>query len=148
MSYQEPNVDDRDNFMESSASRLAVIHVLYDEAIAALQAAIDAIEDGDIERRFNSIAMASEFIAHLYMTLDVQRGGEVAENLARIYSFILGNLAFVNIHNDPQIAKDAIALLEPLRDSWQELDARLAAAGANASYDSEMIEPMRKVATA
>ena len=142
MSYQDPSFDDHEAFMTSSASRLAVIHVLYDEAIGALKAAIDAIEDGEIERRFNAIAMASEFVAHLYMTLDVERGGEVAENLARIYSFILGNLAFVNIHNDPKIARDAIALLEPLRDSWQELDERLAAAGG------ETMEPLRKVAMA
>jgi flagellar protein FliS len=108
-------------------SAVGLVAAFYDETIAALEDAIEAIAEGDIERRFNSIFVATGLIAELAKALDEEAGGEVAQNLGQLYIFILTLLPRVNIDNDPNPARNAICLLKPLRDAWHELDSRLEA---------------------
>jgi flagellar secretion chaperone FliS len=106
-----------------SGARL--VATFYDEAIAALEDAIEAIAEGDIERRFNSVVVATGVITALANALDEEAGGEIAQNLGRLYLFIVSHLPRININNDPNPARNAIRLLKPLRDAWDELDSRL-----------------------
>jgi flagellar protein FliS len=96
--------------------------LLYDGAIAAMQTAIDAIAADDIEARCLAVQEATEIVTTLYLNLDIKREGELAESLAKIYGHILGLLLRVNLYNDAKIALRAIDLLEPLRESWSEVD--------------------------
>ena len=107
------------------ASGARLVATFYNEAIAALEDAVDAIAQGDIERRYNSVVVATGLIAELAYALDEDAGGEIAQNLGQLYVFILTHLPKVNIDNDPNPARNAIRLLTPLRDAWDELDARL-----------------------
>jgi flagellar protein FliS len=111
-----------------TASPARLVAMLYDKAVSCLHDAIAAIEAGDIERRYKSTTRATEIITHLAVTLDMERGGEIARNLEQIYRFMLKHLLDVNIRNDAKSAADVIALLEPLRASWHELAARGATA--------------------
>jgi flagellar secretion chaperone FliS len=107
-----------------TASPARLVAMLYDKAVSCLHDTIAAIEAGDIERRYKSSTRATEIISHLAITLDMDRGGEIAKNLEQIYRFILKHLLDVNIHNDAKAAQDVIRLLEPLRASWHELAAK------------------------
>ena len=111
-----------------TASPARLVAMLYDKAVST----IAAIEAGDVERRYKSSTRATEIITHLAVTLDMERGGEIAKNLEQIYRFMLKHLLDVNIRNDAKAAADVIGLLEPLRASWHELAAR----GAQAPRDS------------
>ena len=112
-----------------TASPARLVAMLYDKAVSCLHDAIAAIEAGDIERRYKSTTRASEIITHLAVTLDMERGGEIAKNLEQLYRFMLKHLLDVNIRNDAKAAADVIRLLEPLRASWHQLAARGATAG-------------------
>lgn len=107
-----------------SPSQMVVM--LYDGAIGALESAVEAIERGDIEARCNWVTIASEMVATLYLCLDTEKGGEIGENLGRLYGFILGRLHRINVYNDPSVAEETIALLQPLRASWLDLDRQIA----------------------
>ena len=91
---------------------------LYDEAIAALRAAIKAIAEDDIEARCAAVRGTTEAITTLYLNLDVRRCGEFIDGLADLYGRILAHLIGINFYNDDAIAQTVIELLEPLRDSW------------------------------
>jgi flagellar protein FliS len=104
-----------------TASPAKLVAMLYDKAIVSLREAIHAIETGDIQTRFNANKRAGDIIAHLATTLDIERGGDIAANLARLYNFMLSRLVFVDVRNDPEPAREVIALLEPLRESWNQL---------------------------
>ena len=108
-----------------SQSQLVVM--FYDQAIGALEDAIAAIRDGDIESRFNAVKVATGLVSQLSLSLDDASGGEIAHNLGSIYDFIIDRLPQVNLKNDPVPAEEAIKLLRPLRDAWAELDRRIAA---------------------
>ena len=107
----------------ASQSRLVVM--IYDEIIDALNRAIAAVDSGAIQDRCNAITEAMELVAQLALSVDIERGGEIAENLAQIYKFILAHLPWVNLRNDAQAARDALQLVTPLRNAWIELDARV-----------------------
>lgn len=114
----------------AGASPARRVAMLYDRAIGALRDAVQAIEAGDIQRRWNANRQAGEIIEALWVTLDMERGGEIAANLDRLYGFMLNHLMGVDLRNDPKPAQDVIDLLEPLRRSWHELAAREDGAGA------------------
>jgi flagellar protein FliS len=116
-------VDNIEEIGEAFPSRLIVI--LYDEAINSLVAAMDAISLGDIEARFNATARTVEIISELYVSLDMENGGEIAETLAGLYGHIIAQMPMLNISNDVMIADQLINLLRPIRESWNELDERI-----------------------
>jgi len=101
--------------------------LLYDRAIATTRDAIEAIAVDNIEARCRAVRKATEIVTTLYLNVDVRREGEVADGLSKVYSHILGLFLRVNLYNDPRIAMRAIDLLEPLRESWANLDAVVAA---------------------
>ncbi len=104
-----------------SASPAKLVAMLYERAITLLRETVDAIDAGDIERRWQANAKATEVISHLWGTLDRERGGEIAENLNRVYGFMLMRLTMIDVENNAQAAREVIELLEPLRTSWQKI---------------------------
>lgn len=103
-----------------------VVVMLYDEAIASLNAAIDAMKQNQIEERCNRVNVVTEIIGTLHMSLDMENGGEIAEGLGQLYRFILAQLIRVNIQSDIEGTTKVIDLLKPLRDAWAEVDERMA----------------------
>lgn len=132
--------------MTASPARLVVM--LYDRTIHCLNEAIKAIEAGDIERRWKFTKNANEIITHLAMTLDFEKGGQIALNLNDLYSFMLRTLVNVDVRNDPQPARDVIKLIEPLRESWDKLakgaDAGAGVAAAGGAGDAPQAPQQRK----
>ena len=104
-----------------SATPAGRVAMLYDRAIGLLNEAIDAIEAGEIERRWRCNSKAVEVVSHLWETLDMEQGGKIATNLGELYEFMIGRLTAVDVANDAQAARDVIRLLEPLRRSWHTL---------------------------
>lgn len=101
-----------------------LVAMCYDRAIGALYGAARAIEAGDIQARCDNATRAAMIISHLWSTLNMERGGEIASNLSNIYGFAMGRLPDINMHNDADAARDIIALLQPLAESWTALAAR------------------------
>jgi len=114
-----------ERLLEASPSRLVVM--LYDETLRNLETCVAAIERGDIETRCVSVNRAIEIVYHLFLTLDTQEGGEIADKLASIYRFVLSRLPRVNATNDAEPVREAIRLLSPMLASWRELDERIEA---------------------
>ena len=63
----------------------------------------------------------------MYLNIEVKRETEIADGLARVFSHVLGLLLRVNLYNDAKIAARVIDLLDPLRESWANLDTVIAA---------------------
>lgn len=126
---------DLETLMEAEPARLVVM--LYDETISALRTASMAAATDDIEGRCNAVTAATEIVGYLYLTLDPELGGEIAANLGAIYAHILSQLPRVNMHNDAETAEHVIAVLEPLRDSWNELANTISAGGFESSAQTD-----------
>ena len=123
----------------ATASPARLVAMLYERAITLLRETVEAIESGDIERRWTANGKASEVISHLWGTLDRERGGEIAENLNRLYGFMMMRLTMVDVENSAQAARDVIVLLEPLRRSWQIIADGGSANGETASHSDAAV---------
>lgn len=93
----------------------------YDGAIRFLMSARRAVEENNIEARFINNKKAADIIAYLMDTLDMEQGGEIAERLRRIYSYMLRRLVEVDIKNSVEPLDDVIGQLRQLRASWEKL---------------------------
>src|SRR3546814_92767 len=126
-----------EDMLAATPSRMVVM--LYDEAIGALRTSVMAIAADDIECRCNSVTAALEIVGHLYLFLDEAQVGDVARNLGQIYGHVISRLPLINLYNDTEIAEEAVELLEMLRDSWIELDTRIADGTADLAVDAAII---------
>jgi flagellar protein FliS len=108
----------------NGASPALLVAMLIEKAIASLKEAIRAIEVKDVQARWTANNRAGEIINHLWLTLDTDNGSDIAENLDRLYQFMMTHLMGVDMRNDPKPAQEVIELLEPLLVSWRELARR------------------------
>ncbi len=124
-----------------TASPAKLVFMLYEHAIASLRDAVRAIEENDIEKRWKANCKAGEIIGHLWATLDIEGGGEIAKNLDQLFGFMMTKLPEVDFRNNPQPALDVIKLLEPLRDAWRELAGKSESELAQASHAARQNAP-------
>ena len=77
-----------------------------------------AIERKDFVNKSKFVTKATSIVIYLRDTLDMEVGGEVAENLSALYSFIVELINEANFTNDISKLDEAYSLLEPIRDAW------------------------------
>jgi flagellar protein FliS len=112
-----------------SRTPLELVAMLYDGAIRFTAQARDAVERRDIPARREAVSRAMAIISELQSTLDVERGGEIAASLDRLYSFVLDRLLSASFKQDPAPLDEILNVLEPLREGWTTIAAPRAAAG-------------------
>ena len=123
-----------------TASPAQRVVMLYDGAIKFYLKAKQAIEQGDIEARFNSNKRATDIIAHLLGTLDLEKGGDVANRLYSIYMFIMKRQMDIDLKNDAAAADEIVGYLKTLRKSWEEIASK-GVERAQAEANGESVDP-------
>lgn len=114
-----------------TASPEDLVLMLYDGALRFLGHALDAFGRDDHEQVNNNLVRVQAIIGELLATLDHDRGGEIAKNLARLYLFFLDRLADANVRKDPAPAQAVKPLLEDLRNTWVEAMKKHVQSGPN-----------------
>lgn len=104
-----------------SAGKMRLVILMYDGIIRFLGECMNKMEKGDVAGRGLYISKAQKILNELQGSLNKQVGGEVAENLERLYSFIMNNLTNANINGDTALIEQSIKVLRNLRDAWQQL---------------------------
>lgn len=145
---QHKHVQTYANQQVLTSSPAKLVYMLYDRALLSLQEAIDAIERKDVKARWKANKRAMDIVGHMWETLDVDKGGEIADNLAQLFGFIMRRLVYVDLHNDAAPAREAITLLTPLRDSWKALaltggSGETAARPAASEASTDQPQPLR-----
>lgn len=117
----------------------------YDGAIRFLMKARKAIEEKNIEARFINNKKGADIISYLMETLDLEQGGEIAENLRRIYFYMLRRLVEVDVKNDVEPLDEVIGQLRELRASWEKVSRGETGESADAGKSSEEYAAPKKV---
>lgn len=94
-----------------------LLMMAYQAALKSIDRAIVAIEEDDIEARYKAIAVTTDIISELYLSLDRKRDEQNVENIAIIYSFILKNMSRVHTQSDIHILRHCRRLLAHLYDN-------------------------------
>jgi len=95
--------------------------MLYDGALRNLNLAISCIESKDIEGKRVSVNRALAIVQHLQGTLDLERGGELAAGLNRIYDYVVTKILEGSMQLKASPLQEAVKLLKNLLSSWEEV---------------------------
>lgn len=105
-------------------SQIDLILMVYDGALKSLRAAGAHYRKDDFESGHSEIEKTRKFVTHLYTTLDQKKGGEVAENLGKMYSWVLTQLYAIAATKDQEQIKAIQTVLGNLRSGWADLKAQ------------------------
>jgi flagellar protein FliS len=113
------------NTQISTATKEQLLLITYDIGIRACrmaEAALDAENDKtqDLDLAHREILRAQEVIRELMVTLNTEKGGEMAQNLMRLYDYMYQQLVEANVKKDPKNIRTVLTMLEDLKETWEE----------------------------
>lgn len=120
----------------NSASPLQLVVMLYDGALRFMNGAKVAMEARDLYKQNDQIQRAQKIVAELMSSLDMEKGGEIAQNLLSLYSFVYNQLVEANIEDRPELIDDAMLVMTQLRESWAVLEENSRAKGGSGVQDA------------
>lgn len=95
--------------------------MLMQGALDKMAYAKGCMERKDFAGRSEHLSRTTAILLNLRDTLDMDAGGEVAENLFSLYDFMIQRLTDANVQNSLQIVDEVIKLLSPIRDAWLQI---------------------------
>ncbi len=107
-----------------SASPGRLIVMLYDKCLEHLNTATEYIEvksPNSVEIYHNSLMIAQKIITELTVALDMDRGGEVAKNLFRLYDFMNYRLMDANVKREKKAIIEVVEVMEILKSGWVDI---------------------------
>ncbi len=113
--YQSNQVD--------TADPKQLIVMLYDGAIRFLEIAASGIEDFKNYDTVNeNILKSQDIITELMLSLNMDEGGEIAQNLFNLYSFMKKELLDANIKKEKKPIQVVLTLLKELKEAWEKVE--------------------------
>lgn len=103
-----------------TASPEQILIMLYDGAIQFLNKALKAMNENDIQESHNNNVAAQNIITEFMNTLDMDLGGEVAQNLYSLYEYLYYKLVQANVHKNSADIEEVIRHLKELKQTWEE----------------------------
>jgi flagellar secretion chaperone FliS len=103
-----------------TASREQLVLMLYDGAIRFSDQAKGLIVAKDYEAAHNLLIRAQNIVLELLYALDRKTGGEVADNLASLYTYCYNRLVEANVHHVPDKVEESNSVLRGLREAWAQ----------------------------
>lgn len=105
-----------------TAGPAQLVLMLYDGALAALTRAEQALcsdaPAGSAEAANRELQRAQDIVTEFTLTLDHERGGQIAANLAALYDFCLDRLITANVRKDVGALGEARSVIAELREGW------------------------------
>lgn len=103
-----------------TAAPETILIMLYDGAINFLLRAKIAIDEKNIEDTHTYITKTQKIIREFMDTLDMDAGGEMAQNLYRLYDYLHYRLIQANIKKDTTMVDEVLEHLRSLKQTWEE----------------------------
>ena len=115
------------NEVGTGASIEASPHKLIDMLLGAtldrLAAARGCMLRAERPGKLAAVSSAVAIIEHLRITLDMQAGGEIAQNLMRLYDYMVRRLLKANADDSPVMIEEVAGLVRELKAGWEAMPA-------------------------
>jgi len=108
--------------MEERAEDLSpyeVISLLFDGALERIDQAQVSLSTGQPTETDALITKVVGIVNGLRNSLDLEKGGEIAENLDNLYEYMDGRLKLAHEDRSGEILQETGKLLAELRDGWE-----------------------------
>ncbi|HHP1262953.1 flagellar export chaperone FliS [Enterobacter sichuanensis] len=118
LSYQKVGIESA--VMSASPHQLIVL--LFDGAMSALVRARLFLDQGDLISKGEALSKAISIIDNgLKAGLDMDTEGELSNNLASLYDYMVRRLLLANMHNDVETIMEVEGLLNNIADAWKQI---------------------------
>lgn len=118
----------------SVANNVDLIQMLFDGLIESLMAAQGHLKHGAIQEKCKSLARASRIVVGLQGSLDFEKGGDLAQNLNELYSYVTRRLLYANAQNDLKVLEEIHGLMGEIRQAWLDVPSLLPARALTAIH--------------
>ena len=105
----------------ATANSVQLIQMLFDGLLETLAVAKGHMMHGSIEDKSKSLSRAGRIVVGLQSALDMQRGGEISQNLHELYNYVTRRLFHITAHNDLEALEEVQSLMSEIRDAWKTL---------------------------
>jgi flagellar protein FliS len=97
--------------------------MLYDEAIRQLDSACSLLENDtkEFDKVNNSVLRAQDMVTELMVSLDFDKGGDIAQSLFSLYMFFNRQMMEANMQKDVKPLKTVRGQLADLREAWDQI---------------------------
>lgn len=109
------------NSQLDDASPHRLIQMLMEGFLARVNSAKGAITQNNIEAKNDYINKAIAIVGGLHESLDTQQGGEVAQNLSSVYTYISSRLFQASCTNSIEILDEAAMLMREIKSGWDAI---------------------------
>lgn len=98
-----------------------LIGMLFDGALDRIAQAKGCMQRSEVARKAEMLSAAVAIVDGLRVSLDLEKGGQLAANLADIYEYSGRRLAEANLKNEPAYLDEVTGLLREIRNAWFEI---------------------------
>jgi len=120
----------RGHGLVADATPTRLIQIAFENILSHLaiaQGCMQRIEDNlplaEVVAKCSAIGKAVQLVGHLDESLDLEKGGEVAANLRKLYQYMLDRLTVANATNDPGIVIEVSGLVRKIKSAWDQIVA-------------------------
>ena len=117
MSYASQSASYREMEIQSASPERLVV-IVFEQLVVNLERARSAMERKDIELRVTSLRRARGLVGELLATLDFEKGGALANQLADLYQFMLYELVDIGQRGDVATMRKLVNIATSLRDGF------------------------------
>ncbi|MBI1388534.1 MAG: flagellar export chaperone FliS [bacterium] len=103
-----------------TASQPQLLVMIFDAAVKKLHISKKAILEKNIEKAHTELTKVQKIFSELMIALDMEKGGDLAMNLLRIYDFVYHHLVRANIKQDASLIDEVLPVVDNLRDGWTQ----------------------------
>ena len=103
------------------ASPHQLMLMLFDGAIEAMSFTIGAIQNENFELRSKQNTRSITIINGMRECLDMETGGELADNLYSLYQYMTKELFRASFKNDVDTIQNIQTMLKDIRGSWEKI---------------------------
>lgn len=108
--------------MVADASPHRLVAMLFDGFFSAIARGRGAMRCGDVRCKGEALMHAVRIVDEgLKASLNLTAGGKLAADLSDLYAYVCLRLTQANLRNDERALDECVALMNPLRDAWNEI---------------------------
>ena len=123
-----------------SGHPLYLVVALYEGAFDSARSARLCVASGDIWGRTKAINKAISILTELMVSLNLEKGGEIANNLKQLYSYMQRRLLEAHMKKEAEPIKEVEALLENLLDGWRQAANKVISAERESNNHAASLE--------
>jgi flagellar protein FliS len=108
----------------AAADPQRLVQLVLEHALGEIAVAKGALERQAVAIKGAAIGKAIALIDELNVSLDMERGGDIAFNLRNLYDYMVRRLVEANMRNNAAALEEVAGLLRDIKSAWDSVVGR------------------------